>query len=53
MEQADIKTFSRPACLRDFFDNIDVNKNNKIHSQNDITIAKNQQEFGHKKRIKP
>jgi hypothetical protein len=45
-------TFSRKACLSDFFDTPIQNKHTQ--SQNDSnTIAKNQQEFGHRKRIKP
>ena len=51
-------TFSRKATLEDFFDEGETitqnnrnNRNNKNHSRNDI--QKNQQEFGHKKRIKP
>ena len=54
-------TFSRKARLEDFFDDGEIinqnqnqnhNKNhNKNHNDNDI--KKNQQEFGHKKRIKP
>jgi len=58
MEQ---NTFFRKATLEDFFDDDDEktrhnnknNKKNKSYSQNDNTIDKNQQEFGHKKRIKP
>jgi hypothetical protein len=50
-------TFSRKATLEDFFDNGETitqnNKHNKNHYQNDNDIQKNQQEFGHKKRIKP
>lgn len=49
------KTVSRRARLEDFFgdDALLQNKNyNQNNSQNDF-IAKNQQEFGHKKRIKP
>lgn len=50
-------TFSRKATLEDFLDDGEtINKNdkyNKNHSYNDNTIKKNQQEFGHKKRIKP
>lgn len=53
------KSFSRKACLADFFDNSDdinisssKHQHNKHHSHND-SIEKNQQEFGHKKRIKP
>ena len=49
-------TFSRKATLADFFDEgetITQNKHNKNHSRNDNDIQKNQQEFGHKKRIKP
>jgi len=50
----DTKLFSRPACLKDFFDNTNINnKTEKIYPHDDITIVKNQQEFGHKKRIKP
>lgn len=53
------QTFSRRACLDDFFgegddkpcqDNRD--KYDKNYSNND-NISKNQQEFGHRKRIKP
>ena len=52
------KTFYRPARLEDFLDEGDViiskSDNNKNHSRNDNNyIEKNQQEFGHKKRIKP
>ena len=53
-------TFSRKARLEDFFDddektsqNNKHNKNNKNYSHNDNSVEKNQQEFGHKKRIKP
>jgi hypothetical protein len=50
-------TFSRKARLEDFLnDGETVNKyntHNKNHSYNDANIEKNQQEFGHKKRIKP
>jgi hypothetical protein len=48
------QTFSRRARLEDFLDGNDTcsNYNNNNHSHND-NIAKNQQEFGHKKRIKP
>jgi len=52
------QTFSRRACLADFLDEDDKNtqtsknKYNKNYSNND-NIAKNQQEFGHRKRIKP
>ena len=50
-------SFSRPVRLEDFFDNastIDESKSkyDKHNSYND-TIFKNQQEFGHRKRIKP
>jgi hypothetical protein len=52
------KSYSRPARLEDFFDETDEkpnkNKYYKNHSHNDNdTISKNQQEFGHRKRIKP
>lgn len=48
----------RKARLEDFFDEGEViapsKNNNRNHSRNDnATIAKNQEEFGHKKRIKP
>jgi hypothetical protein len=50
-------TFSRKATLEDFFDNGETitqnKKHNQNHYQNDNDIQKNQQEFGHKKRIKP
>lgn len=49
--------FSRKAKLEDFFDDGEIinqnNKHNKNHSHDDNDIQKNQQEFGHKKRIKP
>jgi hypothetical protein len=49
-------SFSRRARLEDFLDETDEkpskNKYYNNHSQND-NISKNQQEFGHKKRIKP
>ena len=47
---------SRRARLEDFLDDNDRStnskNNNNSHSQND-NISKNQQEYGHKKRIKP
>ena len=50
-------TFYRKATLEDFLeDGEKINKNNKHnknHSHKDNDIKKNQQEFGHKKRIKP
>jgi len=50
-------TFSRKARVEDFFDDDEImnqnTKHNKNHSHNDNTVDKNQQEFGHKKRIKP
>ena len=57
-EQKLPQTFSRKACLADFFDEDEdiptQNNYNKNYSNNDtIKIAKNQQEFGHRKRIKP
>jgi len=45
-------SISRKASLADFLIEEDVKKYNKTHSHND-NIAKNQQEFGHRKRIKP
>lgn len=52
------KTFYRTARLEDFLDEGDViiskSDHNKNHSRNDNNyVEKNQQEFGHKKRIKP
>jgi hypothetical protein len=56
-------TFSRKATMEDFLDEGETidqyqnqnqnNKHNKNHSNNNDNIQKNQQEFGHKKRIKP
>jgi len=52
-------TFYRKATLEDFFDDGEtINQNskhnkNQYHNNNDNDIKKNQQEFGHKKRIKP
>lgn len=46
----------RAACLDDFFDEpvSKTNQNKYNYSHNDTdTIAKNQQEFGNRKRIKP
>jgi len=49
--------FSRKARLEDFLDDDEKigknDKHNKNYSHNDNNIEKNQQEFGHKKRIKP
>lgn len=49
--------FSRKATMEDFFDDGETikqhKKHNKNQSHNDNDIQKNQQEFGHKKRIKP
>ena len=41
----------RRACISDFLEDTCSHKNQN-YSQND-NVAKNQQEFGHKKRIKP
>ena len=52
-------TFSRKARLEDFFDDGEITNQNQNHNKNhnknhnDNDIKKNQQEFGHKKRIKP
>ena len=52
-------TFYRKATLEDFFDDGEtINQNskhnkNQSHNNKDGDIKKNQQEFGHKKRIKP
>ena len=52
------QTFSRRACLADFFDEDDdiptqQTYNNHYSHNDNVVIAKNQQEFGHRKRIKP
>ena len=57
---------TRKASLEDFFieedgtnsftihhKNNNSKNNHRNHKQNHVVIAKNQQEFGHKKRIKP
>jgi hypothetical protein len=52
-------TFSRNATIEDFLDDGEtINQNNKhnknySHNNNNNDVKKNQQEFGHKKRIKP
>ena len=51
-------TFSRKATLEDFLDDGETiinqnNKHNQNHYHNNNDIRKNQEEFGHKKRIKP
>lgn len=50
-------TFFRKATLEDFLNDgetiTQTNKHNKNQSYNDNNIEKNQQEFGHKKKIKP
>jgi hypothetical protein len=46
----------RKVCLEDFLEKDDKNsknKQNKSYSQFDASVAKNQQQFGHRKRIKP
>jgi len=49
--------FSRPVCFEDLFDDTTrkiQTKHDINHLQNDKnSIAKNQQEFGNRKRIKP
>ena len=50
-----LPSFTRRARIEDFLEGNDTStnyKHNNSYSQND-NIAKNQQEFGHKKRIKP
>lgn len=50
------QSFERKACLEDFLDdnkNTQNKKDNKNHSNNNVNIEKNQQEFGNRKRIKP
>lgn len=49
-------TYSRKATLEDFLDDGETIHKPHHHSHNnnnDNIIKKNQQEFGHKKRIKP
>ena len=47
-------TYSRKVTMEDFIDDDNTNKNNKNHSyRNSNDIPKNQQVFGHNKRIKP
>jgi hypothetical protein len=46
------QAFSRPVRLSDFFDTSSKNKYNKNYSHI-VSIQKNQQEFGQRKRIKP
>jgi hypothetical protein len=52
LETISMTTSNRRASLADFLDEPDVCHKNNYYSQND-NIAKNQQEFGHRKRIKP
>lgn len=47
------QTFSRRARIEDFLDCNDRRDNYKNNNSHNDNIAKNQQEFGHKKRIKP
>jgi hypothetical protein len=50
--QHDDSTFSRILTIEDFLEPADsTNRQNYRHNKHDI--PKNQQEFGHKKRIKP
>ena len=60
MSEKELETnqiFSRPARLSDFFDGdydtSNKNKYNNNYSHKNDSIAKNQQEFGQRKRIKP
>jgi len=50
-------TIYRKATIEDFLEDGETinqdTKHNKNHSHNNNDIQKNQQEFGHKKRIKP
>lgn len=45
-------TISRPLRIEDILETSDNQKNNK-RSENDIKIQKNQEHYGHRKRIKP
>jgi hypothetical protein len=57
MQENNNSTFFRKARLEDFLDDDEKtnlpNKHNRNQSHNDNNIEKNQQEFGHKQRIKP
>lgn len=46
-------TFSRTACLEDFLGGDDKTYKNKYNKNQNDNIAKNQQHFGNRKRIKP
>ena len=50
-------TYSRKACLADFLDGEEVptknHKNQHTYNNQSDTISKNQEEHGHRKRIKP
>jgi hypothetical protein len=51
-----IPTISRRARLEDFFGDDACTQNKNYYNENQChndSISKNQQEFGHKKRIKP
>jgi hypothetical protein len=48
---AETEHSSRTACFEDFFD--DKNLQPTYYQNDKNTIAKNQQEFGNRKRIKP
>lgn len=52
MPEPNTQSFSRKASLADFLDE-PAKKHNKNDSRTSDTIAKHQEEFGHKKRIKP
>jgi hypothetical protein len=57
MPETDAQSFSRKARLEDFLDGDDtgtIPRNNYNHNNHhNNNVEKNQQEFGHKKRIKP
>ena len=48
-----ISSFTRPLRMEDFCDNLDDKNKYDKNKYNNDTISKNQQEYGHKKRIKP
>ena len=50
--QPDNSTFSRVLTVEDFLEPLD-STNKQTYRNNKHDIPKNQQEFGHKKRIKP
>ena len=48
-----ISSFTHPLRMEDFCDNPDDKNKYDKNKYNNDTISKNQEEYGHKKRIKP